>query len=119
MKFVRLSPRALMYWGYFLTNILLKFHSLGLRGQLSLFLHQPINRRTIRIHCSSVLSRPFELDEGVQQGSDFSVLLSAIAFNNIVGSISVLSGVSFMWMTSQSTSLELEWLILNVNSNCR
>jgi ribonuclease HI len=65
------------------TGILLKLHSLGLRGALPSYVQALLSQRTFRVRCSSVLSRQFTLEEGVPQGGVLSGLLFLLAINDI------------------------------------
>src|SRR5678816_4553773 len=68
-------------------GVLRSLHSLGLRGQLPLFLQLLMSDRSFQVRCGATLSRCFVLDEGVPQGSLLSVLLFAIGFNGVIDSI--------------------------------
>ena len=68
-------------------GILLKLHSLGLRGQLPCFLKRLMGGRQIQVRVSSAFSRPFLLEEGVPQGSVLSVLLFAVGINDVVSAV--------------------------------
>lgn len=55
------------------TDILLKLNSFVRRTQLLQFIIQLLTSKTICVRCTSVLSYPFILDEGVPQGCILSV----------------------------------------------
>ena len=68
-------------------GVLQNLHSLGLRGQLPLFLQSLMSARSFQVRCGTTLSRHFTMSEGVPQGSVLSVLLFAVGFNDVVTSI--------------------------------
>lgn len=69
------------------TGVLWRIHSLGLRGNLPLFLQNLMANRTIQVRYDGILSRHFVLEEGIPQGSVLSVILFAIGINDITSVI--------------------------------
>src|SRR5215469_9256070 len=64
-------------------SILLKIHSLVLRGALPQYIYALLSNRSIRVHLHTVYSRPFLLSEGVPQGGVLSGLFFSLALNYI------------------------------------
>src|SRR5215469_13511790 len=68
-------------------GILLKIHSLGLRGALPQYIHAILSNRSIRVRLHTVYSRPFFLSEGVPQEGVLNGLLFSLALNDITMTI--------------------------------
>src|SRR5215469_1598746 len=65
-------------------GVLRKLFNLGSRGFLPLFIQNLLSNRTFQVRIGSTLSRHYELQEDVPQGSVLSVLCFALAFNDVV-----------------------------------
>src|SRR5215469_12982527 len=65
-------------------GVLRKLFNLGFRGFLPLFIQNLLSNRTFQVRVGSTLSRHYELQEGVPQGSVLSVLCFALAFNDVL-----------------------------------
>src|SRR5215469_1399984 len=73
-------------------GVLRKLFKLGFRGFLPLFIQNHLSNRTFQVRVGSTLSRQYELQEGVPQGSVLSVLCFALEFNDVL--MEVLEGIS-------------------------
>ncbi len=71
-------------WRY---GILHSSHSIGMRGNLPLFLQSFLRDRTFRVRIGTTLSSIFLQEEGVPQGSVLSVTLFGLAINGITDSL--------------------------------
>src|SRR5215469_4750960 len=65
-------------------GVLRKLLNLGFRGFLPLFIQNILSNRTFQVRVGNTLSRHYELQEGVPQGSVLSVLCFALAFNVVM-----------------------------------
>src|SRR5215469_8130761 len=65
-------------------GVLRKLFNLGFRGFLPLFIENLLSNRTFQVHVGNTLSRHYELQEGVPQGSILSVLSFALTFKDAV-----------------------------------
>ena len=72
-------------WKY---GIIKRFHEMGIRGKMPTFIHSFLSDRYIKVRVGNILSNPYELEEGVSQGSVLSVTCFAVAINSIVNSVS-------------------------------
>ena len=63
-------------------GILRTLHSIGMRGNLPLFVRSFLQNRTFRVRVGTALSRPYSKEEGVPQGSVLSVTLFGLAIND-------------------------------------
>ena len=72
-------------WKY---GIIKRFHEMGIRGKMLNFIHSFLSDRYIKVRVGNILSNPYELEEGVPQGSVLSVTCFAVAINSIVNSVS-------------------------------
>ncbi len=70
-------------WGYGILRVL---HSIGIRGNLTLFIRSFFQDRTFRIRVGISLSCPCLQEKGVPQGSVSSTSLFGLAINNITKS---------------------------------
>ncbi|KFM64962.1 putative RNA-directed DNA polymerase from transposon X-element, partial [Stegodyphus mimosarum] len=68
-------------WRY---GILRDLHDSGLRGNLPFFIQNFLNARTFQVKIGSVLSKSFEQEEGVPQGSVLSVTLFSLKINSVL-----------------------------------
>ena len=68
-----------MVWAF---GLLKELHGIGLRGNLPFFIKNFMNNRTLQVKISTFLSRKFNLDNGLPQGSILSVFLFLLAINN-------------------------------------
>jgi ribonuclease HI len=68
-------------WRY---GILRQLHSLGLRGNLPIFIQNFLSLRYFKVRIGNILSDDFIQEEGVPQGSVLSVTLFIIAINDIL-----------------------------------
>jgi len=71
-------------WRY---GILKDLHSLGMRGNLPLFVKAFLNNRSFQVKVGSTLSDPLGQEEGVPQGSILSPILFEIKINSIVNEL--------------------------------
>ena len=69
-----------MVWAH---GILKELYNLGLRGNLPIFIKNFMSNRTIQVKIKQYLSRKFQLNNGLPQGSILSVFLFLIAINNL------------------------------------
>ena len=67
-------------WRY---NILDKMHQWGFRGRLPRYIVSFLSDRSFRVKMGSVISQRHTLENGIPQGSTLSVILFAIAVNDI------------------------------------
>lgn len=65
-------------------GIMKDLHSMGLRGNLPLFIHNFLKDRTFQVRLGTVLSNVYNQEMGVPQGSILSVTLFSIKINGIV-----------------------------------
>ena len=74
-----------MIWRYSILNTL---HKWGLRGNLPNFIKSFLNNRTFKVRVGNSTSGVRQLENGIPQGSTISVVLFAIAINELTTSIS-------------------------------
>ena len=67
-------------WRY---GILCDLHSMGLRGNLPVFISKFLEDRTFRVRLGSTYSDSFDLENGVPQGSVLSVTLFGVKIKSI------------------------------------
>src|SRR5215469_13974073 len=80
-------------------GVLRKLFNLGFRGFLPLFIQNLLSNRTFQVRVENTLSRHYELQESVPQGSVQSVLCFALAFNDVVMEVPECISLSlFKWM---------------------
>src|SRR5215469_10811018 len=65
-------------------GVLRKRFNLGFLGFLPLFIQNLLSNLTFQVSVGNTLSRHFELQECVSQGSVLSVLCFSLAFNDVV-----------------------------------
>lgn len=71
-------------WRY---HILHQLYSLGIKGNMAVFIESFLSHRSFRVQVSSSISSSFTQFEGVPQGSVLSTTLFLIAVNNIVSTL--------------------------------
>lgn len=74
-----------MVWRYGILKTLYKW---GLRGNLPLFITSFLDNRSFRVKLASTISESRMLQNGIPQGSTLSVVLFAIAINNLLTDLS-------------------------------
>ena len=81
-------------------------YKMGFRGNMVQFINSFLTDRFIKVRVGSAFSSPYELEEGVPQGSVLSVTCFAIAINSIAESVSspVKASLLYLWMTLPFTS---------------
>ena len=60
---------------------------MGVQGNMIRFIHSFLSDRFIKVRVGNCLSSPFELEEGVPQGSVLSVTCFAVAINGIMDAV--------------------------------
>jgi len=64
-------------------GLLKRLHEIGLRGHLPLFVQNFLTNRSIKVRVGTSFSQPYELLDGIPQGSVLSCTLFLIAINSI------------------------------------
>ena len=96
-------------------------HTIGIRGHLATFTQNYISDRKFRVKVHSVISEEYSQNEGVVQGGVFSVILFALAINDIVNVIPSNIGRSLfvddlaIWRSSSSLPIAERQIQLTVN----
>ena len=74
-----------MTWRY---GILKKLHIWGIRGNLPCFIQSFLDQRILRVRIGKTISEPRSMENGIPQGSTLSVVLFAIAVNDLLKNLS-------------------------------